>query len=570
VRVRSLLFETGSRRGDLLTSPTWAGQPSFTLRLQATALLDMATKANPGTPSKCAIDAKQSPTTAQTPGRKRRRRGTDPQPGSLFDTLRRRSGESLYVLPLCWTDQHTQLLDVHYALHEPITTPVPGPVHDPDRVPSVAATALCAELNMLVDRTCNKRSLKTRAIKDVFSLFFPETLMRSRTSAELTLYFGGRAYPKAVRCPVFWNGPTEPGSSFDSASTRPAMSFSRDSRPPSPERRGDDTFAQEPILGYVNREVLGSLRQNLYRVAPCPGDRRPNAPVLGLQHLRAKLLQPANLDEDPHFVGLVIAMAQSLFYSGTRWRTTPQPTPRGGIRLTDEESLPAFRDVPIRLVTVDEARHQFIVYTANVTATFLERFARPSEAPRPTPANSHISQSPSGASEGGLDINYTKVPVFPLWGLKERMAKALGPDIAGDMSYFDAQNVDSTLDLFETPRERETRLCAKRRRLQKSNELEQRSHQHQLSSGQMASQTQSSQPDRHTWSTPRRKRPHPTSSQQAQTKALLDVFNTSLAEGDDEQTDADFDSQESRGEDPVFSPRAKRRCARPVHSLEVC
>ncbi|KAH8751677.1 hypothetical protein F5883DRAFT_471926, partial [Diaporthe sp. PMI_573] len=79
-------------------------------------------------------------------------------------------------------------------------------------------------------------------------------------------------------------------------------------------------------------------------------------------------------------------------------------------------------DVPVKIITQDDEKAEFIIYSAVVTAAFLNRFAFPSKAPGVTEIQGH-----------GLNINLIRVQIWPVLGLKERLAKALGSEIAGDL-----------------------------------------------------------------------------------------------------------------------------------------
>src|SRR5690606_37027907 len=68
-----------------------------------------------------------------------------------------------------------------------------------------------------------------------------------------------------------------------------------------------------PMLAYLNKSQLASIRKNLYGVARGPGGA-PNEPVSRLQQLRAKMLVPADPEQDPYIVAVMLAMAQAHFY----------------------------------------------------------------------------------------------------------------------------------------------------------------------------------------------------------------------------------------------------------------
>ncbi|KAK0705806.1 hypothetical protein B0T21DRAFT_353110 [Apiosordaria backusii] len=352
---------------------------------------------------------------------------TRPDPGSLYDIMHDNAGTSLYAMPMCWTNRHSELLGVQFDRQATIEKPVPN-LDGRWLEPSHMARVLTAELQVLVradpSPTGTKVFCKNRAIKHVMSTLFPHTLSKPKTSAELDLFFGMKAFRKAVRLPCVWKSAASRDASFDSMATLDPYTLGR----------SDTEYAPNlPILAYVNRSQLAAIRKNLFRIASGPNGT-PNEPVARLQALRSKLLIPANIDHDPYIVATLLAMAQAHFYRIPAYsgRMTPsssandsQSQKSHGVRLR----MPQFRDIKVQLITHDEGQESdphFIVYTAVVTAAFLERFMTPHKTPS-------VNDSEVGL---GMKITYTPVKVWPILGLKERLAKALGPEISG-VSPFD-------------------------------------------------------------------------------------------------------------------------------------
>lgn len=87
-----------------------------------------------------------------------------------------------------------------------------------------------------------------------------------------------------------------------------------------------------------------------------------------------------------------------------------------------------FHDVRLGIITLDGETRDFIVYTTVVTAAFLKRFAEPMKA------------APNSQDQSGMRIEFTRVPVWPVLGLRERLGKALGRELVGD--------VQEAIDLF--------------------------------------------------------------------------------------------------------------------------
>jgi hypothetical protein len=183
------------------------------------------------------------------------------------------------------------------------------------------------------------------------------------------------------------------------------------------------------MLAYINRSQLAAIRKNLYGVLRGP-ENNSNEPVSRLQRLRSKMLVPADADHDPYIVAILLAMAQAHYYHESSSRSSSQASSQGG-RKSVRIAPPCFRDVKVQVITHDEGNDSspnFVVYTATVTATFLDRFMFPHKAPKPQP-----NEDPTA----GMDISYTPVSFWPILGLKERLSKALGPEIAGDSIYDD-------------------------------------------------------------------------------------------------------------------------------------
>jgi hypothetical protein len=175
-------------------------------------------------------------------------------------------------------------------------------------------------------------------------------------------------------------------------------------------------MANLPMMCYIGRNQLASIRKNLFRVAPGP-QNTVNTPVHRLQQLRARSLIPANLDHDAHLVGIFLAMAQRHFYA------QPPPANRREMAWPPKKTTmrPQFRDLKLRILTHDTETADFIVYTAEVTASFLSRFEDPFKVP--------CIEDEGGCP--GIRIQYTRVPIWPILGLRERLGKALGQDLVG-------------------------------------------------------------------------------------------------------------------------------------------
>ncbi|PSR80843.1 hypothetical protein BD289DRAFT_53427 [Coniella lustricola] len=373
-----------------------------------------------------------------------------PEPGSLYDIMHDHAGESLYVIPLCWTDAHARLLGAKFIDCDPILRPFPDLDRHPSRYPqhpSPVAQELTKNLTAILSQPPAKSS--AHCITKVMDTLFELPSLSAKTGVDLDCHFGPLTVEHAVRGVVMWT----PWSTLDiglccipnnveKEIPDVTASFYTDVSQPSYR-------TSLPVIAFVNRSHLAFVRRNLYRVAPRSGRaNHQNVPVANLQRLRSKRLVPAKADHDSFIVATMLAMAQSRCYPpGSRF-----PSRNSSFRSSqsteapseDEPQQPVFRDVPVIILSQDSDTAEFVVYKAVVSTSFLKRFAEPTKAP---------------VAKGGLEIEVTRVPVWPVLGLKERLAQA--------MDLFGAASLDFSDDEFETwetPLGRQRRLDSLKRR----------------------------------------------------------------------------------------------------------
>jgi hypothetical protein len=431
----------------------------------------------------------------RTVSRIRRTKITRPEIGSLYDIMHEHAGTSLYIVPICWTDLHSKRLGARFEELPAIEKPVPD--HVPGRMlePSKLARNITTELHVLFKRDGHPAQLanKNRAIKHVMSTFFPHTLSRPKTGTELDIYFGAKRFRKAVRIPCLWKTPSSVEGSFDSAPTIPNTSFLE------PTESYDFT-PNKPMLAYINRDQLSFIRRNLFRVVLGPNGT-PNEPVSRLQRLRSNQLAPANSNHDPYMIAIFLAMAQAHFYR--RNSPSSQSSASGSSQRAAPEPPSKFHEVKVQIITHDEGdtnTPNFIIYTAVVKPAFLERFLRPEKG---------SSVAEAAKKDNGIDITYASVSFWPILGLKERLAKALGREVAGEPLFADPDYIGLWDQLLDHPRSFYPSVPFKRRRSERI--------------------------------------------------ALPVVHNSSFEEGPSSDEDS-----------PVLSPSAKRRRTGRVNPLEVC
>lgn len=410
--------------------------------------------------------------------RRRRRRVYRPDEGSLYDKMWEHAGVSLFVRPICWTDLHLRLLGATFVEMPRCDTPVPpqsprGAPVSPSRChlkPSAAATTLSRELTAMLANGIS-RHYWSQSVRTVMSTLFPERLSSDNMHPALHHYFGGMVYRDTCRVQVMWDSSqSRSGSigSFESASTRPAESFGiptgggadcatsgSGSSSASGASQQTSPPASQPILSYVGKAQLVATRRTMYRVIQGP-DHSYNGPVERLQQLRSKMFVPENPNHDPLIVGIILALAQKRFYAEpvltpTKWY--PQRAKPLG------PGEPEFHDVTVHLLMNDNDTSEFIVYKGKVTADLLRKFHEPTKNPRAAAGKTLVDKMEELADDGGIRIEYTRVPVWPILGLKERLGKTLGRDIVGD---FDEDNIetweeeaDRKLDRLKRRRERE-------------------------------------------------------------------------------------------------------------------
>ncbi|ODA78059.1 hypothetical protein RJ55_06662 [Drechmeria coniospora] len=349
----------------------------------------------------------------------RRRALRIPRPArdSIYDILHEHAGRSLFVRPIFWTDLHAKLLGVRF--HELPSCDAPSPISvagsppsNGHMRPSQTITTLSNALTEILVPAVMHPILASHAVKSILSTLWPEPFSKPVFLPELHLFFKDRVYRDVVRAQVMWNHPSdEPRSSdgsFQSTSTRPADTAGGLSTP------AGHNPANLPMMCYIAKNQLAVMRKHIFRIPPGPG-RSLNEPVFRLQQMRSRALTPANADHDVQFVAIFLAMAQHHFYPrpasswGKHWSSSAESPPQ-----------PHFQDIKLRILTHDCETAEFIVYTGHVPAKLLERFHCPSNACRL-----------DDGSLPGVRIEYTRVPIWPILGLRERLGKAFGEEVVG-------------------------------------------------------------------------------------------------------------------------------------------
>ncbi|KAF4496712.1 hypothetical protein FAGAP_7136 [Fusarium agapanthi] len=363
-------------------------------------------------------------TTSQAPivaPRKRRpQRIYKPAKNSLYDIFHQHAGTSLFVRPIYWTDLHAQLLGVKWEELTPCDTPKPStapgmPPSQGHLSPSNTIISLSNALTQILLPGPLDPSLCSNAVKSVLNTLWPTPFNKPQYGPDLDLHFGGLIYHHAVPVQLMWNCPSEEAkssySSSKSVSTQPAESFNI-----STQSSPNYSPTNLTMICYISKTHSASVQKG----PVCVPEGTWNEPAFRLQELRARMLVPSNSDHDAHFVGIFLGMAQKQFY--------PPPSSRHEdilvSRTSSEQGIPPspnFHDMKLKMITHDIDTSEFIVYTGHITKEFLEKFHNPFKAPA----------DDDDARVSGLKIEYTRVPIWPILGLRERLGKALGQEVVG-------------------------------------------------------------------------------------------------------------------------------------------
>ncbi|KAH7108904.1 hypothetical protein EDB81DRAFT_849452 [Dactylonectria macrodidyma] len=330
----------------------------------------------------------------------------------------------LFVLPICWTGLHARILGTRWRELPPCDSPKStvkrgDPPTQGHLQPSRTISALSESLTEILQPDAKDNSLCS-AITTVLKILWPKPFSELSQRSKLHLYFRDRVYRDAVRVQIMWNFLTDKSrsKSFRPVSTCSADCFNTLAVDSSIYSQAP---ANLPMLCYIGGSQIANRRRNLLRVLRGLENNTGNEPGDRLRKLKAKLLVPSNSSHDAYLVGVFLAMAQKHFYP------PPSVSSRRSSLLTKERTIPSgpnFQNIKLRILTHGTDTSDFIVYTGYVTKEFLEKFRNPSKRPRD-----------SGEVElSGIRIEFTRVPIWPILGLRERLGQALGHDVVGHFS----------------------------------------------------------------------------------------------------------------------------------------
>ncbi|OHX00759.1 hypothetical protein CSPAE12_00531 [Colletotrichum incanum] len=351
----------------------------------------------------------------------RTRRGECPDKGSLRNIIVENPRVRLFVKPKCWTHFHLDYLGVRFNDVTPYDTPIPSTSSQDTspsyyREPTKSALDLSNALTKMLEERAEEH--RKRWIRIAMSQLYPGRLSYSKNTG-LHHYFGHRAYLNTCQAQVVWEATPSRSRCFSSRESAPKWPAETSGVPTGPKVYPlDDLLARDssqPVLAYVDTRTVDAARRDTYRVA------RNNTPVQKLNERCYKAFAPPNAHRDPFLAGIILALAQRPFYDEPM-----PPAAKSHKSITVSHLVEAeFHDVAVRILTVDVEEPYsplFIVYRGVVTEALLRKFYHPTKNPQ------------SAGEAAGMLIEYTKVPIWPVLGLKERLGNALGTDITGNLN----------------------------------------------------------------------------------------------------------------------------------------
>ncbi|KAH6680011.1 hypothetical protein F5X68DRAFT_263687 [Plectosphaerella plurivora] len=338
--------------------------------------------------------------------RKRRvRQAYEPVAGSFCSILHEYAGETLFAKPIMWTDTQLSAFGIKFVQLPPCQKP--RPVSSEAWKQPTQSTRLL-RMNGCVEMVLNPRrpittdqsvftSPRMSGLGGMFDIMYPGRTIRPAGGKNhmFSLFIWGAPYPHLCHLEGFWRD----------ESSKVTMAF-----------------LDKPLLESTRKFRMFSV----YKPRAGP----ENTAVKSLVAKRVSLVLPKDPDQDPFLAAAFIAMAQDRFYPATP--ESKGMTGKITKRQFRDRPMPKFADTKLRILTTN-GNQTFSVYTTTVTAKVLTALHHPT-----------AEELRSGPDDHTMDIEHTKVDVFPLLGLKERLARALGEDLVGEV------NLDG-MELFEDP-----------------------------------------------------------------------------------------------------------------------
>lgn len=180
---------------------------------------------------------------------------------------------------------------------------------------------------------------------------------------------------------------------------------------------GGSIASNQPTLVYVDPKSVAAMRRDMYSISRC------NASVRRLNKLSYSKAVLSSTKEDPSLAAVILVLAQRPFYR------EPMPSTNGSsVSSPAFSSLkePKFHDITVHILTVDDNEPSspcFTVYKGLVTKELLYKLPESIKGPQ---AAGDATQTGTMERKRGIHIESTRVLVWPILGLKERLGKALG------------------------------------------------------------------------------------------------------------------------------------------------
>lgn len=367
--------------------------------------------------------------------RRRRPWTQTPEPGSLYAEMKKTSGGPLWVKPVYWNERQLGILGVRWHELPPITDPAPQPIdtdegsirdqHPNTCAPRDSSSLFCDLKKLALSTSPGSHGIHADriAIQGILGKLWPAAFGTPQFET-LHLIADGMTYPDCVPAQMLFPQMT-PDNTPSSLMTRWELKANSNRITP---KKGERSLFWSPKFGacYISPKELARIHH------------RDRFSKPSLSHQTEMRMKRISSGMDPVLVGLFLSMAQRHFYASPRFNLVKCKLYKDGygckkrkaryIPCSGSITDPVLGDVKLRIISheirkpgsYDDDAAYFLVYTATVKGDFLRRFHDPFSA--------FLGDD---GKPRGLDIEYTRVPMWPVLGLRERMGKALGMDFVG-------------------------------------------------------------------------------------------------------------------------------------------
>ncbi|KDN64737.1 hypothetical protein CSUB01_11870 [Colletotrichum sublineola] len=346
------------------------------------------------------------------------RRNTCVNEGSQSDRLNKNAWRRLFLRSIKWIDLHLGSLEMEFLELPPINKPLPkAELLKPNPKLPDPVQPLMDALNNLLDPRSKKSP--RRQILTAISELYPKQMLPIKIT-ELHQYFGGRGFCGAHPVQAAWELTPERFSFITPGEPAPTVTLDSHNIPPV-ANIGGSIANNQPILVYIHPKSVAATR---------------NASARRRKKSSYRMTVPSSTKEDPYLAAVILALAQRPFY-----RESVLSADGSSVSSPASSSLkePQFHDVTVHILTVDDSEPSspyFVVYKGLVTKELLYNLHEPAKKRR---IAGHADVAGTIGKKRGMNIESTRVLVWPILGLKEGLGEALGKEIVGP---FDEKNIE--------------------------------------------------------------------------------------------------------------------------------